>query len=178
MSEINILSIIGDISNVIATGLAFTSIIVSIKEQKNARKHEKNKNIREQKLFWYNEITLNDIIVSLNKFVDDTREKLEHCKNLKGEEYEEELKEIYNSISDQGRSLGARIYFLHTFSKSLAYKCDERLQQIIDSYSDIINEAIEKKYISSIKLYGIQKNKGEIFSILYSWANEFIEHDD
>lgn len=171
--------ICGDVSNVVATGLAALSIYFTIVEQKNARKHEKNKNIMEQKLFWYNEVVLNDIIKALNEFADNARKQLEHCKEQEDRNtIEKELKEIYSLINDQYKSVREKIYFLRTFSMPLYRECDEKLQVIFDIYSNVINKAIQKKHILHINTYEIQRNKGEIFSALYEWANNFVEAEE
>ena len=54
-----------------------------LQSKKKAREYEKNRNIVEQKLLWYNEVVLNDIIKSLNEFVDEARRRLD---NVKGQE--------------------------------------------------------------------------------------------
>lgn len=171
--------ICGDVSNVVATGLAALSIYFAVVEQKNTRKHEKNKNIVEQKLLWYNEVVLNDIIKGLNEFVDNARKQLEHCKEQEDKNtIEKELKEIYGSINDQYKSVREKIYFLRTFSMTLYRECDEKLQRIFDMYSNVINEAIQKKHILHVNTYEIQRNKGAIFSALYEWANSFVEAEE
>lgn len=170
--------ICGDVSNVVATGLAALSIYFAVVEQKRTREHEKNKNIMEQKLLWYNEVVLNDIIKDLNEFADNARKQLEHCKEHGDKTtIEKELKEIYSSISDQYKSVREKIYCLRTFSMPLYIECDEKLQGIFDTYSNVINEAIQKKYILHVNTYEIQRNKGAIFSALYEWANSFVEED-
>ena len=55
-------SICGDLSNVVATGLAALSIGLTLADRRKERKHERNRNIVEQKLLWYNEVVLKDII--------------------------------------------------------------------------------------------------------------------
>lgn len=172
----NILDICGDLSNVIATGLAAFSICLTVTERKKAREHEKNRNIMEQKLLWYNEVVLNDIIKSLNEFVDEARKQLDNVKGQKEEIITEEvLKDIYNIMNDQFKSVREKIYILRTFSNSLYKECDNKLQIIFDLYSDAMNEAIQKKRKPYINSYEIQRNKGDIFSALYIWANDFVE---
>lgn len=170
------LDVCGDISNVVATALAALSIYFTCREQKRVREYEKNKDVVEQKLLWYNEVVLKDIIAYLNDFVDDTNRQLEHCK-LKADKntIEDELKSVYNLMKDRYKSLKEKIFFLKTFSQELYMKCDDSLQVIYDTYSDIINQAIEKKRITYIDSYVIQKSKGEIFSTLYEWANNFVK---
>ncbi len=175
----NYWDICGDISNLFATALAALSIYLTVIEQKNSRKHEKNRNIVEQKLFWYNEVVLNDIIKNLNEFVDGARRQLEHCKEQQDRDaIEQELKEIYISINDQYKSVREKIFFLKTFSVLLYRECDNKLQIIFDIYSNTINEAIQNKRIPYIKMYEIQRNRGDIFSALYKWANDFVETEE
>lgn len=172
----NFWDVCGDLSNVIATGLAAISIYLTFAEQKKARENEKNRNVVEQKLLWYNEVVLNDIIKSLNEFVDETRRQLDNVKGYEDEAtVEKELKEIYSIINDKIKSVREKIYLLRTFSMSLYKECDNKLQIIFDLYSDAMNEAIQKKHRPYIKSYEIQKNKGDIFSALYKWANDFVE---
>lgn len=175
----DILRICGDISNVIATALAAVSIYLMCIEQKKARAHEKNRNIVEQKLLWYNEVVLNDIIKDMNEFVNEGRRQLEHCKLQNNPNLlEKDLKEIYCSLNNQFKSIKEKIFLLRTFSNFLYKTCDEKLQIIFDIYSNVINEAIKKKYICYINDYEIQKNKGDIFSALFKWANDFIETEE
>lgn len=175
----NFWDICGDVSNVIATGLAALSIYITVAEQKKMRIHEKNRNIIEQKLLWYNEVVLGDIIKNLNEFVDGARKQLEHCKGREDKiSIEIELEEIYSSINDQFKSVKEKIYFLRTFSGALYRECDDKLQIIFDIYSDTINESIQRKRISYLNSYEIQRNKGDIFSALYKWANDFVEREE
>lgn len=168
--------ICGDLSNVIATGLAALSIYLTVVERKNAREHEKNRNIMEQKLLWYNEVVLNDIIKSLNEFVDEARRQLDNVKGQEDESAtEKDLKEIYSKISDQFKSVREKLYLLKTFSMTLYKECDDKLQIIFDLYSNAMNEAIQKKRKPYINPYEIQRNKGDIFSDLYKWANDFVK---
>lgn len=107
------LDVCGDISNVVATALAALSIYFTCKEQKRVREYEKNKDVVEQKLLWYNEVVLKDIIAYLNDFVDDTNRQLEHCK-LKADKntIEDELKSVYNLMKDRYKSLKEKIFFM------------------------------------------------------------------
>ena len=57
-------------------------------------------------------------------------------------------------------------------------ECDDKLQGIFDMYSDIINEAIQRKHIFYINIYEIQRNKQAIFAALYKWANDFVESEE
>lgn len=172
----NFWDICGDLSNVIATALAAFSIFLAFAEQKKAREYEKNRNIVEQKLLWYNEVVLNDIIKSLNEFVDEARRRLD---NVKGQEddttREKDLEKIYIIINDQYKSVREKVYLLKTFSIPLYKECDDKLQNIFDLYSNAINEATQKKRPPNISFYEIQRNKGDIFSALYKWANDFVE---
>lgn len=171
--------ICGDISNVIATGLAALSIYFTVAEQKNARKHEKNRYIMEQKLLWYNEVVLNDVIKNLSEFIDESRRQLDNVKEQEDKTIiEKDLKEIYSTINDQFKSVREKIYLLRTFSTSLYIECDSRLQIIFDVYINAINEAIQKKRKPRINPYQIQRNKGDIFSALYKWANDFVETEE
>ena len=172
-------SICGDLSNVVATGLAALSIGLTLADRRKERKHERNRNIVEQKLHWYNEVVLKDIIKSLNEFVDGATRQLEHCKEHSDKNtIESDLKEIYSSINDRYKSVGERISFLRTFSMLLYRECDDKLQGIFDMYSDIINEAIQRKHIFYINIYEIQRNKQAIFAALYKWANDFVESEE
>ena len=161
-------SICGDLSNVVATGLAALSIGLTLADRRKERKHERNRNIVEQKLLWYNEVVL-----------DGATRQLEHCKEHSDKNtIESDLKEIYSSINDRYKSVGERISFLRTFSMLLYRECDDKLQGIFDMYSDIINEAIQRKHIFYINIYEIQRNKQAIFAALYKWANDFVESEE
>lgn len=168
--------ICGELSNVIATALAALSIYLTVKEQKETRKYEKYRNVVEQKLLWYNEVVLNDIIRNMNEFVEGTRKQLERCREKTDKTtIENELHEIYNSTNEKFKSVKEKIFLLKTFSQALYKECDDKLQEIFDIYSNVINDATRNKRISSINTYKIQMNKGEIFSALYKWANDFVE---
>lgn len=175
----NFWDICGDLSNVIATGLAALSIYLTIAEQKKSREHEKKRNVVGQKLLWYNEVVLDDLVKNLNEFVDGARRQLDNVKEQEDKAaIEQVLKEKYDIISDQFKSVKEKIYLLGTFSKQLWLECDNKLYIIYDLYSDAINEAIRKKCKPYIRSYEIQKNKREIFSSLYKWANDFVETEE
>ena len=55
-------TIIGNLSNVVAAGMAVFSICITIKEQKNIRKNYRIKTMEEQDLNWYNTVVLEDFV--------------------------------------------------------------------------------------------------------------------
>ncbi len=166
--------IIGNISNVVATALAVFSIYLSVKENARSRRDEHDRRETEQRLLWYNEIALNNLIPAVNEFVNDSRERLEQLhKNQKKETIESELKEIYETINEEFKAIN--LYYLKIFSKELYQECDAKLQNIYDQYSIIIDEAQQRKYLSRIRMTEIQKEREELFMLLCEWADQCVQ---
>lgn len=164
--------IIGSIANVIATALALVSICITIRENKQLRIDEREHRKLEQKLLWYNEIVLNNLIPAINHFVDGSREQLEHLYESQNKQtLEMELKQVYDNIKDEFKAIN--MYLLKSFSNDLYHSCDTKLQNILDQYSNIINEAQEKKRLYRISMVKIHKERESIFMDLCEWSDHF-----
>lgn len=172
-------TIIGDISNVIATALAAFSIYITVKEQKASRKNDIVKTKAEQDLNWYNTVVLEDIVRSLTIFIDESEQAVDRCKKVENADIlEHELKVIYHDIKENFKSLATRVQLLKIFSQSLYRKCNESLQKILDLYSEIINEALSKKHLHNKRERDIQDERIKMIKELYLFKETFIGKDE
>ena len=172
----NIWSVVGDISNVIATGLAAFGIYVTIREQREARKYDNNRILLEQKFMWYNELMLHEVVSSISELIEYSREQIEHCKvHSSRESLEADLKQAYERINNKTKFTEEKVHVLKIFSDNLYRKCHDGVQSIFDLFSTGINESQTKKYVVYISEYEVQRKKTEIFKLLYQELEFFIE---
>ncbi len=168
-------TIIGNLSNVVAAGMAVFSICITIKEQKNIRKNYRIKTMEEQDLNWYNTVVLEDFVKQLVIFMDESELILEHCKRTGDKDsLERELEMTYNCIKEKFKALSARALLLKIFSDSLYRSCDESLQKILDLYCEIINEVTAKKYWQNRRERDIQDERVKMIRELYLFKSSFI----
>lgn len=167
------ISVIGNVANMIATALAAFSIMLTIKMQKENNAEEKIKFKGSQHAEWYKEIVLNDILVSLNEFIESTNASLAQCSFGRGEDWEGELRRTYRDINDKYRILNGKFYIIRIFSSGLYNECDKNLQNIMDQYCEAINAASTKKYIQKPNGQLIQKERIMIVEKLYKNVDTF-----
>lgn len=165
-------SICGDFSNVIATGLAALSIWLTIKEQKKIHQREDNLQISQQKILWYNKVVLEDIIVQVNLFIDNTEKKIEKSKVEKVTL--QEWCKLYNGINRENQVLREKIMILNIFSKQLYNKTDLNLQSIFDEYSRYIDDISKNKGLGFLNKNEIYKLRVIIIKELYNYGNDFL----
>ena len=166
-------SILGDVSNVVATGLAVFSLCLTWNENKTARKFNTEGMIKEQKFLWYNDIVLNNILKHLSHTLENTKKIVDDEKKGNNSFSEMDFCRIYRNIRDGFNPLREDIMILKVFSPSLYYKCKEKMEEILDIYSDAINKAASGKtsYIY-INLSKIQKNRTEMIQLMYNFIDE------
>lgn len=162
------------IANVVATALAAYSIRLTVREQKNIRENEKVKFYIEQDLNWYNTVALNDIVLGLNLFIDKTEQELDLCEKGSRDFLEDELKKVFERIREDYKSLSIKISQLEVFSIKLYRKCNNSLSAIFDFYSEVINDALVKKYFYNRREVSIQNERIKIIKELYFYKGEFI----
>ena len=170
--EMSFWSICGDFSNVIATGLAALSIWLTIKEQKKIHRREDNLQISQQKILWYNKVVLEDIIVQVNLFIDNTEKKIEKSKVEKVTV--QEWRKLYNEINRENQVLREKIMILNIFSKQLYIKTDLNLQSIFDEYSRYIDDISKNKGLIFLNKSEIYKLRVIIIEKLYNYGNDFL----
>ena len=170
-------TIIGDISNLFATAFAAFSIFITIREQKESRKKEKERTITEQNLNWYNEVALNDIVKNLSLFINEAENILDLCKNTEHTLLDIELQNAYTHINENFKSLSTKALLLRIFSYPLYQQCNESIQKIFDLYSETINDAASKKYFSSKNGRNIQEEYISIISKLYLYKSNFVKEN-
>lgn len=165
----------GNVANVIATALAAFSIYVSSREHRDIRKYETDRIVGQQKLLWYNEVALNDIVKQLDKCIENIEAKLKNIKNEKDKDgIEAKLQSAYNSLNEDYTVLSEKLFCLKIFQDSLYKQCDNSVQIIYDKYSEIINYAVERKHLLHISNYEIHREKVKIIEALYRFGNEFM----
>lgn len=175
----NAWSVVGNLSNAVAAALAAFSIYITLKEHREARENDITKTRAEQDLNWYNAVVLDDIIRSLNTYIDETEYALDKCRKTSNKDsMERELRMIYDDLKERHKSLVARVQLLKVFSLSLYQECDKPLQQILDWYSEVINEALDKKYLYNRWERDIQNERVEIIKKLYLFKGKFISGKD
>lgn len=171
-------SIWGDIANVLATGLAAFSIYLTVKEQKENRKIENSKRILDEKLHWYNEVVLNDLLKGLNSFIETSERNIELCKNNKdGTKLDEQLKKLFELIKAEQRVVGEKMYIINVFSPKLYKECYDLLQDIFDIYSEVINSSLGKRHLAYVPMNKVYKDKIKIVEKLYHYAGSFASED-
>ena len=168
-------TILGNLSNAVAAGLAAFSIYITIKEQKNIRKNDRIKTIEEQDLNWYNTVVLEDFGKQLTGFINESEMILEHCKKVDDKDVlVRELENAYNCIKEKFKALSTRALLLKIFSDSLYRRCDESMQKILDLYCEIINEVAVKKYWQNRRERDIQDERVKMIKQLYLFKSNFI----
>ena len=165
----------GDISNVIATGLAALSIYLSCKEHKNLQENEKNRMLLQQELLWYNEVVLNDIIKQLDKCIGNLEAKLEVLKEENEKTvFEKKLKDAYDLFKEDFEILSEKLFSLKVFDRQLYNQCDDGIQKICDKYSDAINNSIAAKRIMFYSKQEIHREKIKIVEALYAHGKNYM----
>lgn len=90
------------------------------------------------------------------------------CRTHKNPSLEQELKEVFDNIKKQFMIVQNEMYILKLFDNTLHRNCNKKLQEILDFYSNFINESVEKKKFVYHNSHNIQQYRIELISMMYN----------
>lgn len=159
---------ISAIAAAIAAVASMVTVIISVVQQHQMKKHDDLKTESEQILLWYNKVVLEDLMKRLNQTIDNIENDIIICRKHRNPSVEQELKEVFDNIKKQFMIVQNEMYILKMFDNTLHRNCNKKLQEILDFYSNFINESVEKKKFVYHNSHNIQQYRIELISMMYN----------
>ncbi|MBR1930224.1 MAG: hypothetical protein IJ833_01940 [Lachnospiraceae bacterium] len=166
-----IVDIIGILADLLAVGIAVLSLYWSIREQKAFQRREERRRRLEQKMLWYNEVVLKDIVTQLNTCIESANQSMMSLDDLT-QDREQTLKKSSDFVREEFRVLLEKFFEIRLFSKDVYLETRDYVQQIQDIYSNAINVLSGRKFYIFQERHEVQKIKFEIINVLYKLGCE------
>lgn len=154
----------------ISAGVSLQQILVQ-------RKHEKEQQKKENRISWYNKITLETIIPMLNEMTDYADKNLSILK--KGKLLDEDIMkvgEVHKEVESKIRSVEEILLLIELFDKKVYKDASRAVNEIREEYTKVFNKMSESKFgISYFNSSKIHKEKKEILKILLECMSRLLE---
>lgn len=170
---VSVANVAGALANVGAVYLAWRSIRITVTEQKRLRTEEQDKAIVTQKMLWYNQVVLGDVIKQLTEFHEfadrHIREVLKErsLDNINGEQ-------LYKVIEIEFQIIAEKLMVLRVFSEELYQTCRFLLETIWDYYTEWVQELTLDCLVDDNVVAEIQKCRIEVIGHLYDYGNKMV----
>ena len=169
----DIINSAGSLANVGAVYLAWKSIKITVAEQKRIRLDEKEKTVISQKMLWYNQVVLEDILKQLSQ----TLEYSEH--SIRGAVKDipltdEEGRQLYMDIEYNFHMLAEKLMMVKIFDENLYQTCRELQEHLLDCYTLWVEGlTVVNRKDDSIVLR-IQDYRNKILETFYKYGNRMV----
>lgn len=160
----------------LATLAAAISAGVSLQQILVQRKHEKEQQQTENRISWYNKITLETIIPMLNEMTDYAEKHLSLLNKGRLSDTDiMKVKEVHKEVESKIRSVEEMLLLIELFDKKVYRDTSRAVNEIREEYTKAFNKMSEKKLGVSYDSRTIHKEKKEILKILLECVTRLLE---
>ena len=118
----SIANIAGSLANVGAVYFAWKSIRITLADQKRLQSEEKDKTIVSQKMLWYNQVVLDDVIKQLTEFLEFADR---HIREITGEVPLDNVagQQLFKDIETESQMMAEKLMMVRIFNEELYQTC-------------------------------------------------------
>lgn len=142
-----VIKVLDCVATIVASLAACISVILTYKNIIETNQNSKKEKERLNRQEWYQQLVLMNLVPEINAFVTDSTLLLEECKNLDKQSFDVGLQNCYEEIKKKKRHLESNVQSIKIFDMQLQKLAQQSLEDILDFYSDIINQSKQKHYI-------------------------------
>lgn len=166
---------IGAVANAVAVVVAMISVIVTVHEQKRIRTDEKNKTSISQKMLWYNQLVLEDVMKRLTMALEHI-DRIINEQGIESELNDDDGQELYRKIEFEFQIVAETFMAIKIFNNSLYQDCKFLLDSILDDYSDIVTTLTNSQLVENNKFSDVQNSRVEIMMKLYDHGKQMVSY--
>lgn len=162
---------LGSLANIGAVYFAWKSIQVTLAEQKRVRENEKNNVIISQRMLWYNQIVLEDVMKELTELLEHVNREIDGMiTNTPLDDIQGET--LFRIIEFEFQIMIEKIMVIKIFNKELYQTCKFLLETMLDLYTESVEKMMSVSTSVDNSVSKVQQCKIEIFEKLYYYGND------
>lgn len=154
---------------------AAVSAFISLIQQVQMKRNEKEQRRIANQLQWYNKITLETIVPMINETIDLAERGMKECKGKLSSEKEVRVREVYESTRKGVQSIEENLQLVELFDKKIYKECSDKLAKIEEYYDETFNKASKQKFWYNMYSRQIHKEKKDIIKKLLEGTAKAID---
>ena len=160
----------------LAAVAAAISAGVSLQQTLVQRRHEKEQQKTENRISWYNKITLETIVPMLNEMTDYAGQHLDELNKGRLSDTDiEKVQEVHKEVESKIRSVEEMLLLVGLFDKKVYMDTSKAVNEIREEYTKVFNKMSEKKFGFSYDSRAIHKEKKEVLKVLLECSTRLLE---
>lgn len=163
-----IIKVLDCVATIIASLAACISVILAYKNINETNRNNKIEKERLNRQEWYQQLVLMNLVPEINAFVTESTLLLEDCKNLDKQVFDAGLQNCYEEIKKKKRHLESNVQSIKIFDMQLQKLAQQSLENILDFYSEVINQSKQKHYIVYYNPTKVGNIKVELIEKMYN----------
>lgn len=163
-----VLTVLNCVATIVASLAACISVVLAYYNVKETNRNNKTERERLNRQAWYQQLVLVNLVPEINDFVTESTLLLEQCKNCDKDTFDVGLQECYALIKQRKRHLESNVQSIKIFDVRLQREVQQCLENMLDFYSEVINESKRKHYIVYYSPVTVGNIKVELIDKLYN----------
>ena len=139
------LNIIGGLSNAVAAICAVVAIVVTVRNFKSDRQEQTKEKLSIKLRELYKQAIIDDFLEVADEKIDYINESLYKMSQVQFDE--EAMKEIFDYMMSGQHDCLREVEIIRLFNRKLCQEIEQITEKIFDTYSEIINKSMKRKFI-------------------------------
>ena len=165
----------GEFFTALAAVAAAISAIVSLQQMFVQRKHEKEQQQTENRISWYNKITLETIVPMLNEITEYATQNLSKLNNKRLSDNDiKYAKELHQEVENKIRSVEEMLKLIEVFDRNIYKDTSQSINEIREEYTKIFNKMSPDKFFTYYNSSTIYKEKKKVIKVLLEGSTKLL----